>query len=288
MNQWIITGKTGMVFVLLPGGRFFMGAENSGSRNSAPGNMDRYARKNEGPIHRVDLGPFFMSKYEMTQGQWSRNVRKWYSLHRMRKNKSYYPVAGSRLEDIKPVLPVEQIEWGEAHYVMIRLGLFLPTEAQWEYAARAGTRTIWWSGNHKKSLEKMENLSDLSHKADVRSGNVECENWWDGFAFTAPVGSFPPNPWGLHDMLGNVSEWCLDGFAHYTEHTMPGTGRRLAVDSPSVLFRGGSFRSTAWKARSACRSTDATTSPTIGIRPVRRIDRDEMAAGVTPVTLRKR
>lgn len=85
----------------------------------------------------------------------------------------------------------------------------LPFEREWEYACRAGTTTRFHGGDMVEDLKRIGNVADKSLKAKDRKLS-EFENWDDGFPFTAPVGQFKANAWGLHDMHGNVSEWCQD------------------------------------------------------------------------------
>jgi formylglycine-generating enzyme required for sulfatase activity len=130
----------------------------------------------------------------------------------------------------------------------------LPTEAQWEYACRAGTTTRFWCGDAHESLKGNANVSDASYKAiyfpSYRSaGNYE--TWNDGYPFTSPVGTFAANPWGLYDMGGNVWQWCADGYAPYPEGSIKdpiGEENRNRRN-----LRGGSFDEPHSECRSAFR-----------------------------------
>jgi formylglycine-generating enzyme required for sulfatase activity len=116
---------------------------------------------------------------------------------------------------------------------MYRFGLLLPTESRWEYACRAGTRDLWSTGGDPASLK---GLANLRPEVDV-----------DSFEGTAPVGTFPPNAWGLHDVHGNVAEWCRDFVDRYPGNPRPGDGFRTPVATGTVFrcLRGGGWRASA-------------------------------------------
>jgi formylglycine-generating enzyme required for sulfatase activity/tRNA A-37 threonylcarbamoyl transferase component Bud32 len=242
-----LTEQSGVVLVLLPGATFSMGTMPP-DREHPPGspNVDPDARAPERPIHAVTLEPFFLAKHELTQGQWQRAAGV---------NPSAYPAGatiGKRLHT--RLHPVEQIGWKEASSTLARLGLGLPTEAQWEYAARAGTTSIYWTGAIKETLQGAVNLADRYCKENGGPGSWQFEMWLDdGYVAHAPVGSYRANAFGLHDMAGNVWEFVLDRYGGYELPVSAGSGeRQVPTDTPRV-FRGGGFRSNAVHARSADR-----------------------------------
>ncbi|MCZ6652156.1 MAG: bifunctional serine/threonine-protein kinase/formylglycine-generating enzyme family protein [Planctomycetota bacterium] len=244
LNPWKLTGDTGLVFVLVPGGTFWMGAQKDDPEGS---NYDPGAERNESPVHEVTLDPFFVSKYEMTQGQWERFTGS---------NPSYYLPgfkAGANTHGLTG--PVEEVDWSQCLRIMQRLDLTLPTEAQWEYAARAGTNTPWWSGVDVKTIQGHGNFAALE----------------DGYGPHAPAGSFSANAFGLHDTLGNVFEWCRDGHGSYEKSVAKGHGERRAKGARLRVFRGGSFSTPAAAARSANRSRAMPTRRRgfLGLRPAR-------------------
>ena len=169
-----LTNSMGMEFVLIPSGTFKMGSDT--------GDAD------ERPVHQVTISKaFYMGKYEVTQGQWQAI---------MANNPSASPGDANR--------PVDQVAWNDVQTFLSKLNAMeggqqyrLPTEAEWEYAARAGSTTIFSFGNDPKQLGEYA--------------------WYRGNAqrHPHPVGQKRPNAWGLYDMLGNVWEW------------VPGLGRQV-------------------------------------------------------------
>jgi serine/threonine protein kinase len=142
-----IDGRTGIVLVLIPGGTVEMG----GQVDPARPHFDAYAGRMEQPRQRIELDAFFLSKFEMTQGEWRAATGE---------NPSYY---GGEAGDPKKragsaLHPVENVTWNQCDRVLERMGLTLPTEAQWEYACRAGTETVWYTGDEVASLRGYENL----------------------------------------------------------------------------------------------------------------------------------
>jgi formylglycine-generating enzyme required for sulfatase activity len=153
--------------------------------------------------------------------------------------------------------------------VLFRLKLRLPTESEWEYATLAGSTTIWWTGNAKESLQGAGNIADWYCKEYGRPTDMKYETWLDdGFAIYAPVGSFLPNPFGLHDVCGNVHEWCRDLFGDYKETPLDGSANESGGSSFRV-FRGGSWHDPAERCRSAERHRHVPNYIThrLGIRP---------------------
>jgi formylglycine-generating enzyme required for sulfatase activity len=189
--------------VELEGGCFMMGSEGE--------NFD------EQPVHEVCLSPFKMDRYEVTQSAYQANL-----------NRNPSRFVGAKL-------PVERVNWPDANEYCRKLGKRLPTEAEWEYAARGGSQTEFYFGD--KVTATAGNFCDsLCSNEEVRTPDIT-----DGFALTAPVGSFPPNPFGLHDMAGNVAEWVEDWFNLSYYRQSPRKDPPGPLPSLYRMTRGGSW-----------------------------------------------
>lgn len=217
--------------VTIPAGCFQMG--------SGQGDPD------ERPVHKVCISSFQMGKYEVRQ-------------------KNFQGVmATNPSQHVGADLPVDSLTWDEASDYCKKIGMRLPTEAQWEYAARAGTTTLFYWGATLSGKEA--NFCDSTCKLNIRESRVT-----DGFKHTAPVGSFPPNPFGLYDMAGNVSEWVRDwmdvGENYYQvspEQDPPGPRpdlqacmREGCIGSQAItnkVYRGGAWNEDAAALRSSNR-----------------------------------
>ncbi len=235
--------------VRIPEGEFLMGAR------------DGFA--DEAPQSRVAIEhAFWMGKFEVTNAQFRACIPSHDSRHEVGDFLQFgveergYPVDGDRQ-------PVVRVSWEQAtafcSLLSERTGrrFCLPTEAQWEWACRAGSETAMWWGDAGADFSALGNLADGSFaRVDtfapwgLPSGAMlpwrpGAKGVDDGFKVSAPVGSFAPNPWGLHDMHGNVWEWTASGYAPY-----PYTG---GVGGVLKVARGGSWSCTPRWARSACR-----------------------------------
>ena len=270
-----ISEATGLVFVLLPGGTFDMGAVSVAPDGATSGpNVDRHAYRNEGPVHAVTLEPFFISKFEMTQGQWERCTGS---------NPAATPPGTAYGKRITTLMdPVSNVSWRECERTTRRLGMLLPTEARWEYACRGGTSSMWWVGDDEAALKDLANVRDAFFAREAPFPVPEYGSWDDGYLAAAPVGSLRANPFGLHDVHGNVWEWCRDRIGAYTLPLRPGDGFRevftegtpLQQDTEGRVIRGGSFDSPPRYTRSASRSGAAVRGGDefLGLRPSRAIE----------------
>ena len=227
-----VVNSIGMKFRLIQPGSFMMGSDK--------GDDD------EKPIHKVTLTkPFYIGVYEVTQEQWEK-------------------VMGSNPSQFKgPKKPVEMVSWNDAQEFIRKLSekekvtYRLPTEAEWEYACRAGTTTEFYWGDDV-------GLAEIGQHAWY-AGNWD---WRD--TGTKPVGQKKPNPWGLYVMSGNVWEWCQDWYAdEYPSGSQ--TDPTGAAGGSSRVFRGGSWSYYASSCRSAGRSrySPSGRSSVLGFRLVR-------------------
>jgi formylglycine-generating enzyme required for sulfatase activity len=227
-----ITTKSGVEMVIIPAGSFQMGS--------------RHGREDERPVHQVSVDSFLLDKHEVTQAEFDK-------LGQIEAfpNPSHFK---------GPDLPAEQVTWPEAARfcnARSRLeglrpcydentgacdfeadGYRLPTEAEWEYACRAGTDTDYSFGSDERKL------GDFAWFADNAAGK------------THPVGTKKPNPWGLYDMHGNVAEWCQDIYDKNYYQSSPDRNPRGPADGKEYVLRGGSWKSAADALRSSYRLGD--------------------------------
>jgi len=241
---------TGMVFVLLPGGAFNMG--------SAAGEAGREAH--EGPVHEVTLSPFLIGKYEVTQAQWEAV---------MGDNPSAFGPDGHMAGDIpadvdRGNLPVDQVSWDAAQDFEELTGLTLPSEAQWEYACRAGTRTAYSFGSGASCPDS--NCAPCPER--------DTSMWYCGNSGERPheVGTREPNAFGLHDVHGNAWEWCEDVYRSdfYSSAGASGPDPVCTSGPNNILrvYRGGGWNGRAWYTRSArrIRSMSSLRHVFLGVR----------------------
>ncbi len=231
-----LTERSGLVLVLIPPGPV----------------VGRFAQAER----EVRQEAFLLSKYEMTQGQWLRLTGDDPSEFRVG-----FMQRGRRFTRLHPV---EQVSWEECRDVLGRLGLALPSEVQWEYACRAGSAAAWWTGDDPRSLIGAANVADQTFGAASRRPH---EPWRDGHALHAPVGSFRANPFGLHDVVGNVFEWVQDRWWTAAEATeVP-----AHIAGSYRVMRGGCWATVASGGRSSHRSGKslAYRGGDVGVRPAR-------------------
>ena len=257
---------TGIILVLLPAKTFLQGAQASSADKA---NYDSSAEEDESPPHPVSLTSYFIGKFEITRAQWMRMS----GGH----DPSYWTAktSGGRLDDEGCLMrPLENVTWFRARQLLTRFGLAVPTESQWEFAARGGTTSPWSFGDDVFQCAKYANLADESFLEGFGAGVIYEQGIQDGFPMTAPVGSFAPNGYGLYDVHGNIWEWCEDAFGPYEGGHTPGTGLLLKSSTAERVFRGGCFSYLAVRARSANRDKLLPETPlyNLGLRAARAVE----------------
>lgn len=250
-----IKNSIGMELVLIPPGKFLMGT---------PDNDDQ-AGDNEKPRHEVEITKaFYLGKYEVTRGQFRKFVDEaGYQTEaekdgqggngydaatngKFKRDTTYsWRNAGIEQTDEHPGV---NVTWNDAvafcDWLARKEGkkCRLPTEAEWEYSCRARTETRYYSGNDSETLASVGNVADASFKRKFFQFTWPMITNDDGYVFTAPVGRFKPNGLGLHDMHGNVAEWCQDWFdAAYYQNSPKQDPQGPSAGSFRVV-RGGSFK----------------------------------------------
>ena len=231
-GRFKIDADSGVILVLVPGGKFLEGAHRV--RVTWAG-YDAFADPNEQPLQAVDLAPFLIGKYETTQGQWLRMSQTNPSAVAPRSD-----AVGAR-NDLR-THPVESVTYFDVDRTLWKFGLELPTEAQWEYAARGHTVGGWWCGEARALLGAL-NVADESARERDPSISLDPHRLFDdGYALHAPVDALRPNPYGLYHVLGNVAEWCRDRVTPYgLAAARPGDGYRHAPHENTFVLRGGAF-----------------------------------------------
>lgn len=243
----IFTNSIGMKFSLIPKGSFIMGSPDGRNGEGADTHRPYWGDENGDPDesqHVVILSkPFYMQTTEVTQGQWEQVMGPG-------ELPSHFSACGKDC-------PVEQVSWNDAQNFIDALNAregrsncntipnncySLPTESQWEYAARAGTVTALYSGAITNTV------------CATLDPNLDKIGWYCGNAgeTTHPVAQKEPNAWGLYDMSGNVWEWCRDWYGPYPDG--PDIDPTGAASGEERILRGGSWLFGAMNARSADRN----------------------------------
>jgi formylglycine-generating enzyme required for sulfatase activity len=250
-----------MSLLFIPRGKFQMGSPK-----------DEEDRLDEETLHEVEITrPFYMGKYEVTLGQFKAFVE----------NANYKTEAekdgkGGRGFDGKEFVykpeftwknlyftqkdyqPVTVVSWNDAvafcEWLSKKEGKTyrLPTEAEWEYACRAGTKTRFNAGEKEDDLKVVGNIADASLKAKWKDV-FWAMDWDDGYPFTAPVGRFKANAFGLHDMHGNAWEWCSDWYGEDYYSKSPKQDPQGPASGKERVSRGGAWSTQPKFCRSAFR-----------------------------------
>ncbi len=238
-TKTFFTNSVGMTFVLIPDGSFMMG--------SPSGEPGRYRNEMR---HRVTIdAPFYIQATEVTQGQWKAV---------MGENPSFFADCGD-------TCPVENVSWEDVGRFIKRLNEMeeteryrLPTEAEWEYACRAGTEEAFSTGGCISSDQA--NFNGVYEFFNCPAGEFR--------GTTTDAATFLPNAWGLYDMHGNVWEWCMDWMGAYSGDRDDNINPEGPSKGTERVLRGGAWNSLPWQVRSAARmgSSPKGFTPHTGFR----------------------
>ena len=293
-----VTGKDGASMMMIPAGEFLMGSaqdevnrlvEECKQTRKKDETTCRSIFLGEMPRHNVRLSSFAMDRYEVTNQLFGKFVketnytttaeREGWAWGVTEKDATPHKLEGASWRKpspkdttVSPQHPVIMVSWDDATAYCRWAGKRLPTEAEWEYAARAGTTGAYWWGEQVGGAQRVANLAD---KAGLREfpGLATESAYDDGYARTGPVGSYKPNPWGLYDMVGNVWEWTEDWY-DVNSYGKSAGGSLENPKGPSAgkykVVRGGSWRNLPALARVAYRGAHGSSerSAIIGFRCV--------------------
>jgi formylglycine-generating enzyme required for sulfatase activity len=282
-----------MELVLIPAGRFSMGSPETADElmklfsYARKEGLAGYRLKGQWPAHHVTISrPFYLGKYEVTKGQFKKFVEDTnYRTDAEKDGKGGWGYAGDKYKRFVQRADFTWRDWGvdqsdESPVVNVSHNdavafcewlsrkeakkYRLPTEAEWEYACRAGTVDRYYNGDDPEGLTKIANVWDAAVKEKLPQFSNYLSSS-DGSTFTSPVGQFRPNNFGLYDMIGNASEWCSDWYDedYYSKSpdrdpTGPNLGPyRVSNSGPYRVHRGGSWSSYAMDCRAASRDRRA-------------------------------
>jgi formylglycine-generating enzyme required for sulfatase activity len=252
----VVKTRSGIEMVAIPAGSFEMG--------------NNHGEDNEKPVHRVTLDAFLMDRYPVTQEQYEKlglpnpahfkgpaqpvEMISWTQA-------AAYCNARSRAEGLEPCY---NDDTGDCNFQAS--GYRLPTEAEWEYACRAGTTQDYFFGNDARKLIEYAWFADNSAKK------------------THPVGEKKPNAWGLHDMVGNVAQWCNDPYDKDYYEKSPAENPHGPASGDKYVLRGGGWNAAAERCRSAARVGETPgfqdacfARDAIGFRCVKRAEETSVA-----------
>ena len=249
----VVHRKTGIPLRLVQRGDFRMGASAN----------DSQALDDERPSHEVVISrPFYLGETEVTRAQWSTLMPS-----------VALTEGGDDSADEDAALPIAGVSWSEAKDFVQLAGLRLPSEAEWEYACRAGRSTRYSTGETLDGSQA--NIVVLSDLREMFPHMAEIYGFPEGLL---PVKQFPPNRWGFYDMHGNVAEWCEDWYDSRAYEGRDQSGPTIDPVGPTAgvdrVLRGGSWSCDPDRARSSYRRSDASdlgadAATSVGVRVAR-------------------
>jgi sulfatase modifying factor 1 len=272
----IVHKASGIILVLIPAGEFLMGSPESELERSKSGGERQHRR--------IIRKPFYLGETEVTVGQFRKFAtytgyqtdaergtpdgdhhskgafsatpggdREWTATANW-----HNPFANLKDYRIQDNHPVVQVSWNDVQQFCSHFNLRLPSEAEWEYASRAGSQTRFFWGESEADGRGYANVADATGKKRFPSINVLFP-FDDGAALIAPVGRYKPNAWKLYDMIGNVEEWCQDTLQKYPEDGADESAAQGSTSAARVL-RGGSWLSNSTTGRCATRIAMTSSS----------------------------
>lgn len=273
-----VTNSIGMKLSYVPAGSFYMGSRNEddGNRNSVPRHLIRLSRPTYCGVHEVTYGQFaqfvaatgYRTDAERNgAGGWDYDLTSKDVTIPVRDPNYTWSEAGSGSRS-DPDYPVTNVSFDDAvafcKWLSLKEGkpYRLPTEAEWEYACRAGSVTRYQHGDDPAGLIQLGNVADAAFKAEANwpDGSAWCIEGDDGYVFAAPVGKFRPNAFGLHDMHGNAREWCADFYDENYYLSSPLIDPQGPVSGAYHVIRGGSWSDKVGRQTCFYRSHLAPTS----------------------------
>ena len=260
--------------VFIPGGAFLMGSHEGAD--------------DEAPAHQIRVDDFYMDKFEVTVEKFKQFIEATsYRTEAEKEGWSWllsgntwiqkkginwrYDAKGDTIEGERTKHPVVHVSWNDAAAYASWAVKRLPTEAEWEYAARSGNNGFKYSwGNVAPSGKEGGNIADESAKRELGDWPI-WPGYEDGFVYTALTGTFSPNALGLYDMTGNVSEWCSDWYEASFYQISPAQDPGGPMVGTDRVMRGGSWLSLPFNVRSTKRDWHAPASRLnhVGFRCVR-------------------
>ncbi len=246
VHKTTITNSIGMKLKLIPAGEFLMGSRVD----------EEYPDYDQKP-HRIRITqPFYMGHFTVTQSQWLHVMKTepWKEKRFVKEGSNYPASYVSHADAIAFCRKVTERE--TANYR-------LPTEAEWEYACRAGTSSLHWWGDECEAV----NYDDEELRKRMDQRRWACVNYYlQGEDYPHRVGLTSPNPWGLFDMIGNISEWCSDWYGEKYYWSSPSKDPKGPNNGVERVMRGGAWNDETWSSATRYASDPTSRYKDIGFR----------------------